>query len=150
MASGEFLNQEPVIVFWSHLQHFLEARRNAARNAGLDNTGYELLLALKTFPKDVDPNVSAMGRRLMLRYRVAAKTVKQLARQGLVHTQRGRHDHRCLALRLTPKGERLLSKLASESIAGLAGDAPPLLESLRHLRLSGRPRGGRHALHASV
>jgi DNA-binding MarR family transcriptional regulator len=146
MANGELSRQQVVIEFWSHLQHFLDTRRSAARNAGLDAAEYELLLALKAFPKDSDANISAMSRRLMLQHRVAARVVRRLARQRLLSMHRGRHDHRCVALQLTPKGMRLLSKLASKSIAGLATDGPPLVESLRQLRPHRVGANARHSL----
>jgi DNA-binding MarR family transcriptional regulator len=134
MASAEFNRQELVIQFWSQLQSFLDARRHAALDAGLDTAGYELLLALKAFPKDVDPNISTVGKNLMLQHRVTAKVVKRLSRQGLLSTHRGRHDRRCLAMRLTSKGQRLLDRLARKSIAALATDGVPLARSLRRLR----------------
>jgi DNA-binding MarR family transcriptional regulator len=145
MQKGKSNGDESVIKFWLHLQHFLDARRTAARNAGLDSSAYELLLALKAFPEGVDPNISTMSKRLMLQHRVAARVVKRLARRGLVRTHRGRYDHRCRAVRLTPKGLQLLSKLASASMAGLATDAPPLAASLRQVRASGGDTGRRYS-----
>ncbi|HUK23574.1 MAG TPA: helix-turn-helix domain-containing protein [Terriglobales bacterium] len=134
--NSERSNGEPILEFWSQLQQFLDTRQSAARTAGLDGAAYDLLLALKAFPRDMDANISAMSRRLMLQHRVAARTVRRLVRQGLVRTRRSRYDRRSHALQLTPKGERLLGRLASKSLAGLAYDGPPLVASLRHLHIS--------------
>lgn len=133
MASAEINRQELVIQFWSRLQNFLDARRHAALDAGLDMAGYELLLAVKAFPKEGNPNISTIGKRLMLQHRVTARVVKRLARQGLLRTQRGQTDRRCMALRLTPEGQRVLNRIARQSIARLAMDGPPLAASLRQL-----------------
>jgi len=150
MAFTEFNRQELVLQFWSQLQKFLDVRRHAALDAGLDMAGYELLLAVKAFPKGANPNISTIGKYLMLQHRVTARVVKRLARQGLLRTQRGHDDRRCLALRLTPGGQRLLDRIARKSIAKLATDGPPLAASLRRLRPRAqslrRGRSWRHRL----
>jgi DNA-binding MarR family transcriptional regulator len=123
---------QSVIEFWLRLQNFLDVRRRAARAVGIAPSEYEVMLTLMAL-SDSDPNISTIGKRLLVQHRAAARVVKRLARHGLLRAQRSDRDRRSVILRLTPKGERVLNRLAATSIAGLSTEGPRLVSSLREL-----------------
>lgn len=132
MPKNASKEQESLMEFWLHLQDFLNSRRRAARAAGVAPSEYEVMLTLMAF-SDSDPNISTVGQRLLVQHRAAARLIKRLARQGMVRAQRSQHDRRSVVLRLTAKGQRVLNRLAANSLEKLATEAPPLVHSLRRM-----------------
>jgi DNA-binding MarR family transcriptional regulator len=124
--------QKTLMEFWLQLQNFLNTRRRAARAAGVAPSEYEVMLTLMAL-SDSDPNISTVGRRLLVQHRAAARLIKRLARQGMVRAERSHSDRRSVVLRLTAKGQRVLNHLAANSLQRLATEAPPLVHSLRRM-----------------
>ncbi len=132
MPKNASTEQQSLMEFWLRLQDFLNTRRRAARAVGVAPSEYEVMLTLMALA-DRDPNISTIGRRLLVQHRAAARLIKRLCRQGMVYAQRNQSDRRSVVLRLTAKGQRVLNRLASNSLKRLVTEAPPLVHSLRRM-----------------
>lgn len=123
-------SRNALVDFWFRVQAFLRTRRALAKSEGLDSREYELLLVLKAFADHRAVNVSLVAENLFVHHHVAAGMVKDMARRGLVVTQRSEHDRRSLSLRLTTEGELLLERIVARSVDGLASEGPDMISSL--------------------
>lgn len=124
-------DEKSLIEFWFRVQHFLRVRAKLSRAAGLHAREYELLLAVKAIPAGRGASVSLIAERLCLQHPVTTALVKSLVAKGLLRADRSPKDRRSLALKLTPKGARLLGELVLESVNGLQAEGPGLTTSLR-------------------
>lgn len=122
--------EKTLVEFWSCVQHFLDVRRQAGLRAGLSSAQYEMLLAVRGFREPGEPYITAVAKQLVIRQRVAARVVKRLMGQGLLHARPSAADRRTHILQLTAKGKRLLDRLASNSMGGLEIEGPVLAKSL--------------------
>jgi DNA-binding MarR family transcriptional regulator len=131
--SANVVSRSAMVEFWLRVQQFLLARRNIAKNAGLESREYEVMLTLKACPEGRCPNVAFVAEQLLLHHHVAAKLVKGLVARGIVVTARSKVDRRSLALRLSPVGDRLLEEIVERSVDGLREEGPEILRALTKL-----------------
>ena len=105
--------------FRSLLRKFLKFSEAAARSAGLHPHQHQLLLAAKGVPEGELPTIGVLARMLQLRHHSTVELVDRLARRGLVERYRSESDRRRVIVRITTKGERILSKLSIKHRAEL-------------------------------
>ena len=122
-------SRNALVEFWFRVQAFLRTRRALARSEGLNSREYELLLMLKALTSRRAVNVSCIAENLFVHHHVAAGMVKDLAKRGLVVTQRSERDRRSLSLQLTAAGESLLERIVARSVDGLASEGPEIISS---------------------
>ena len=125
--------------FRYQLRRFLRFSELAAPAAGLEPQQYLLLLALRGLPQGMQPTVGVLAERLQLRHHSTVELVDRLERRGLVRRVRGAHDRREILLRTTPRGGRVLRRLAQHHREALRMVGPHLVLALRAvLREPGR------------
>jgi DNA-binding MarR family transcriptional regulator len=100
------------------LRRFLQFSAEAAVSAGLTPQQHQALLAIRA-DAGRELLIGALAERLMLRPHSATELVDRMAKLDLVHRAAGEADRRRVTVRLTPKGEQLLSSLSEAHRAEL-------------------------------
>jgi DNA-binding MarR family transcriptional regulator len=94
------------------LRSFLRFSEDAARDEGLTPKQHQLLLAVRGFPGGVAPTVGDVATLLQLQHHSVVELVDRAAEAGLVKRAIDPADRRRHLLKVTPKGERKLARLA--------------------------------------
>jgi DNA-binding MarR family transcriptional regulator len=137
-SPAKLASRSALIDFWFQVQEFLRARRELAKQMGLDASEYEVMLMLRAFPQGECPSISLVAERLFLQHHIAAATVKRLVRRDLVISERSELDRRSLTLRLTLQGQKMVEEIVHKSVAGLEAEGPEMMNSLAKLMVEGR------------
>ena len=116
--------------FRHQIRIFLNGSEEAARNAGLEPQQYLLMLALRGLPPDREPSIRELAERLQLRHHSVVELVDRLERRQLLRRERSLADRRQVSLHLTPRGEKILTRLAKQRISELRTAAPALVRAL--------------------
>lgn len=116
--------------FRHQLERFLQRRRRAARQTGLQPKQYQLMLAVKGMPQGQRPTVGEIAERLQIQNHSVVELVDRLEQRRYVQRQRDEVDRRVVHLVITPAGEAVLRKLVSASLTELRTEAPALLKAL--------------------
>jgi DNA-binding MarR family transcriptional regulator len=127
MTSAEF---RALSEFRYRIRIFLNGSEEAARRAGLEPQQYLFLLALRGLPAGRTASIRDLAERMQLRHHSVVELADRLERRSLVRRERSRADRRQVILHLTPRGERILTRLAKQRIAELRTAAPALVRSL--------------------
>jgi len=127
MSSDEF---RALAEFRYQIRQFLNGSEQAARTAGLEPQQYLFLLALRGLPAGRPATIRELAERMQLRHHSAVEMVNRLERQQLLRRERSRADRREVILHLTPRAEKILSRLARQRIAELRTAAPALVRAL--------------------
>lgn len=130
--------------FRYQLRRFLRFSELAAPAAGLEPQQYLLLLALRGLPPGMRPTVGTLAERLQLRHHSTVELVDRLQRRGLVARSRNVQDRRQILLRTTPRGGRVLHRLAHHHRQALQVVGPHLVRALRAV-LRDPARAGRRS-----
>jgi DNA-binding MarR family transcriptional regulator len=116
---------------WRHTLHrFLRFSQEAAGDTGLTPQQHQALLAIKGFPGRDFVSIGELALRLQLRHHSAVGLVDRLVRRQLLQRRPSPIDRRRVELRLTAKGERLLSRLSAAHWRELRQLAPELRRAL--------------------
>jgi DNA-binding MarR family transcriptional regulator len=143
MTSAEF---RALAEFRYQIRLYLNGTEQAARAAGLEPQQYLFLLALRGLPLGQKATIRELAERMQLRHHSVVELVDRLERQQLLRRERSRTDRRQVIVHLTPRGEKILSRLARQRIAELRTAAPALLRALTAVirsaraNMSNRPR----------
>ena len=116
--------------FRYQIRLFLNGSEQAARAAGLEPQQYLFLLALRGLPLGWEATIRKLAERMQLRHHSVVELVDRLERQQLLRRERSRTDRRQVIVNLTPRGEKILSRLARQRIAELRTAAPALVRAL--------------------
>ncbi len=116
--------------FRYQIRRYLTNAEQDARDAGLEPQQYQLLLALRGLPPGRESSIRTLAERLQLRHHSAVELADRLEEHGLIRRQRSQVDRRQVLLSLTPRGERILGRLARQRIADLRTTAPALVRAL--------------------
>jgi DNA-binding MarR family transcriptional regulator len=127
MTVGEF---RALAEFRYRIRIYLNGSEEAARNAGLEPQQYLLMLALRGLPAGREPSIRELAERLQLRHHSVVELVDRLERRQFLRRERSRSDRRQVILHLTPRGERILTRLAKQRISELRTAAPALVRAL--------------------
>jgi DNA-binding MarR family transcriptional regulator len=112
------------------IRRYLNNSENAARSVGLEPQQYMGLLALRGLPPDQEPTIRSLAERLQIQHHSAVELVDRMERRGLFRRERSRRDRRQVHVHVTPRGEKLLSRLVRHRIAELRVSAPELTRAL--------------------
>jgi DNA-binding MarR family transcriptional regulator len=127
MTSAEF---RALAEFRYQIRLFLNGSERAARAAGLEPQQYLLLLALRGLPLGRDATIRQLAERMQLRHHSVVELVDRLERGQLLRRERGKQDRREVRLHLTPRGEKIILRLARQRIEELRTAAPALVRTL--------------------
>jgi DNA-binding MarR family transcriptional regulator len=119
--------------FRFRLRQFLNFSSAVAEAAGLRSQQYQLLLCISGMPDELPPTIANVAGRMMLKHNSAVELVDRTIEQGWMRRTSDPTDHRCILLRLTPKGERALASLAAHHLEELDQAGPELIRSLRRV-----------------
>jgi DNA-binding MarR family transcriptional regulator len=115
------------------IRRFLRVREVAARAAGVEPQQYLALLQIKGLDGHEAATLSVLAERLQIRHHAVVQLVDRLVSAGLVERRRDRRDRREVVVRLQPRGEKVLERLAGYSLAELTTEGPSLVASLNRL-----------------
>jgi DNA-binding MarR family transcriptional regulator len=139
---GNRVDYATLATFRYQIRRFLRVRELAARSAGIEPQQYLVLLQLKGLASDGPTTIVRLAERLQVRHHTAVELVDRLARRGMVVRRRDERDRRGVMLRLTPRGESVLRRLALQSLAELETEGPALVALLGRLIGARRHRPG--------
>jgi DNA-binding MarR family transcriptional regulator len=88
------------------------------------------LLALRGLPAGHTATIRELAERMQLRHHSTVEMANRLERQQLLRRERSRADRRQVILHLTPRAEKILSRLARQRIEELRTAAPTLVRAL--------------------
>jgi DNA-binding MarR family transcriptional regulator len=138
MTSAEF---RALAEFRYRIRIFLNGSEEAARNAELEPQQYLLLLALRGLPVGRDASIQELAERMQLRHHSVVELADRLERGKFLRRERSRTDRRQVILHLTPRGDKILTRLAKQRIAELRTAAPALVRALTAVIRSTRASG---------
>jgi len=127
MSTAEF---RALAEFRYQIRHFLNGSEQAARAAGLEPQQYLFLLALRGLPAGRETTIRELAERMQLRHHSAVEMVNRMERAQLLRRERSQSDRRQVLLHLTPRGDKILSRLARQRIDELRTAAPALVRAL--------------------
>lgn len=106
---------------------FLNHGERAARAARLEPQQYLVMLMLRGLPRGGASSIGDLAERMQLRHHSVVELIDRLERQQLLRRERSRSDRRRVAVHLTRRGEKVLSRLARQRVAELRTAAPALV-----------------------
>ena len=139
MTAAEF---RALAEFRYQIRIFLNGSEEAARRADLEPQQYMLMLALRGLPADAEPSIREVAERMQLRHHTVVELVDRLEKRQLMRRERAKADRRQVVLHLTPRGERILTRLAKQRISELRTSAPALVRALTAVIKSTQPGKG--------
>ena len=95
------------------LRTFLHFSESAAARVGLTGQQYQAMLVVRSRGERAPVLISDLAHELLIRHNSAVGLADRLVAQGLMVRERTPADQRKVQLRLTPKGEQVLGRLAS-------------------------------------
>jgi len=95
------------------LRSFLHFSESAAARVGLTGQQYQAMLVVRSRGESAPVSINDLAHELLIRHNSAVGLADRLVAQGLMVRERTPADRRKVRLRLTPKGEQLLGRLAS-------------------------------------
>jgi DNA-binding MarR family transcriptional regulator len=131
LALGEFRYQ---------LRRFLRNMEEETRLMGANPQQYQLVLAIKGLPKDVEPTITQLAERMQLNHNSMVELVDRCEEQNLLRRTRSATDRRQVSLSITAEGEALLRKLGVAARQELRDAGPTLVKAILHLTGDGRAR----------
>ncbi|WP_395746188.1 MarR family winged helix-turn-helix transcriptional regulator [Prosthecobacter sp.] len=124
---------ENLAAFRFALRKFLRFSEDAAVSAGLTPQQHQALLAIKGFPGRDYVTVGELAERLQVKHHSAVGLIDRLVLEDLVERRASAEDRRQVNIRLTPRGDGVLEKLASMHREQLRLIGPELSSLLQRL-----------------
>ena len=115
---------EALAAFRACLRGFLAFSDRVSGTLGITQQQYQALLALRSQRADEPLSIRALAALLLIKHHSAVGMVDRLQREGLVRRDPSPHDRRVVTLRLTARGVRAVTKLATVHRAELRRIAP--------------------------
>ncbi len=110
---------EHLLAFRTSLRRFQRWSEDQAKAAGLTHVQHQLLVAVKGHPGDLPPTVRDLAGYLLLRHHSTVELVDRAEAAGLVRRIADSRDARLVRVRLTAKGERILTELTPAHLVEL-------------------------------
>ena len=124
---------EALAAFRYALRQFIHFSEAAAQSAGITAQQHQALLAIKGFPGRDQVTVGELAERLQVRHHSAVGLVDRLVAERLVIRAHSTADRRQVLIQLTPRGEKVLNRLASVHREQLRRVGPAIRELLDRL-----------------
>ena len=106
------------------LRGFLRFSEAAAAREGLTSQHYQAMLILRGWPENRPISINDLAQQLLIRHNSAVGLVDRLTQEGLVVREPSTVDRRKVELRLSPRGRRVLARLAGVHRAELQRIGP--------------------------
>jgi DNA-binding MarR family transcriptional regulator len=126
--------------FRYQIRRFQRFSEDTARQAGIEPQHHQIMLAIKGKPAGEEPRIGYLAEHLQIQHHSAVELVDRLVKKGLIARTRSAEDRREVLVKLTPRGEQVVSELTSHTSAELRSAVPALVAILRKLAM--RPRTG--------
>jgi DNA-binding MarR family transcriptional regulator len=95
------------------LRGFLRFRAAAADQEGLTSQHYQAMLILRGWPEGRPVSINDLAHQLLIKHNSAVGLVDRLARNELIVRETSAVDRRRVELHLSPRGRRVLARLAA-------------------------------------
>jgi DNA-binding MarR family transcriptional regulator len=118
--------------FRQNIHDYLDFSDRAAKAAGIEPRQYQLMLAIKGLPVDMEPAVGILATRLRVRHHSAVELIDRAERNGLVARERSDNGRNVL-VQLTSKGAHTLERAVAARLKELQSAGPILVNALRQL-----------------
>jgi DNA-binding MarR family transcriptional regulator len=115
------------------IREFLSKGDAAAQSAGLEPQQYQLLLAVRGLPEGTLATIQVLAKRLALKHNTTVELVDRMEKHGYVSRSRNADDHRCVLVSLSPRGRRVLERVAQQRLTELRAEGPALVNALAAL-----------------
>ena len=119
------------------IRRYLNNAEKEARSIGLEPQQYQALLALRGLPEGQRPTIRALADRLQILHHSAVELVDRMQTRGLFRRERFKNDRRHVLVYVTPRGEKLLSRLVRNRLAELRVTGPALALALSAISATG-------------
>jgi DNA-binding MarR family transcriptional regulator len=120
--------------FRYELRLFNQFSEEAVQQAGLQPRQYQLLLQVAAASPATTVTIAYLAERLGLKHNSTVELVDRSEQEGLVSRTEDTIDRRRTILRVTRKGNQVLSRLAGQHARELTEAAPRLVRALDHIR----------------
>lgn len=104
---------ETLANFRYEIRKFLRFSEQVTRKAGITPLQYLMLLNIKGFPGRNWATVGEIAERLQAQHHGVVALVSRCEKQGFVERRRSTEDRRRIEVRLLPKGEEYVARLAN-------------------------------------
>jgi DNA-binding MarR family transcriptional regulator len=131
---------ERLAEFRYRLRRFLHFSEQAATAAGLQPQQHQLLLQIAGAPAGAVPTIAYAAERLGLRHNSVVELANRSEDEGLLERISDAVDARRVLLRVTPRGNRVLHKLAAHHRSELEIMGPALIEALTAIASTALPQ----------
>ena len=118
--------------FRQNIHDYLDFSDRAAKAAGIEPRQYQLMLAIRGLPQDVDPAVGTLATLLRVRHHSAVELIDRAERNGFVSRERSANG-RYVLVQLTSKGDQTLERAVAARLEELQSAGPVLVAALRRL-----------------
>lgn len=105
---------ERISRFRYRLRRFLRISEKLCTDQGLTPLQYQLLLHVKGFPDRDWATIGELAERLQAQHNGVVALIDRCEKLDLVVRNPGRHDRRVVEVHLRPKGEEMLTRIASQ------------------------------------
>ncbi len=103
-----------VLANWRYqIRKFLRFSEQVTRKAGITPLQYLMLLNIKGYPGRDWATVGEIAERLQAQHHGVVALVSRCEKQGFVERRRSTEDRRRIEVRLLPKGEEIVARLAN-------------------------------------
>ena len=121
--------------FRFEMRRFLHFSESVALEAGLQPQQHQLLLQVAGAPEATTVTIAYAAERLGLKHNSTVELVDRSEREGLLTRAADPADKRRAILRVTRKGNQILSRLSGDHARELNELAPRLALALKNIRL---------------
>jgi DNA-binding MarR family transcriptional regulator len=119
--------------FRYQIRLFLRFSEDQARASSIEPQQHQLLLVVKSLPRDARPTIGEIASRMLIRHHSAVELVNRLEEHGAVERKHADTDRREVLVRLTKKGETLLHSLSVAHHEELRTRGPELMRALKRV-----------------
>jgi DNA-binding MarR family transcriptional regulator len=102
----------------------------AARRLGLEPQQYSLLLAVRGLPDGSEATIQALAERLILKHNSTVELIDRLEIRGYLYRSRSLDDRRYALVKLLPRGNKLLERVARQRLPELRAGGAALVNAL--------------------
>lgn len=95
------------------LRGFLRFSESAAEQEGLTSQHYQAMLILRGWPEGRPVSINDLAQQLLIKHNSAVGLVDRLTKNDLIVREPSDVDRRKVELRLSPRGRRVLARLAA-------------------------------------
>jgi DNA-binding MarR family transcriptional regulator len=116
------------------MRKFLRFSKEALAAAKLTTEQYEALLAVKTRSNSEGITVGELSERLQVKHHTTVTLLDKLVARRLVDRRRASEDRRQVHVKLTPRGDSVLARMAAPHRREIRHRSSEMIEALKRLQ----------------